>query len=71
MTEKEVVPEYYKNNKTKFRAYQCEICELLEVDKVSDKRFCSVGLYPGCGDADGCRAAFRPIKGRGRIGVHR
>ena len=43
----------------------------LDVDDVSDKRFCRAGYWPGCGDPDGCREAFKPITGRGRIGVHR
>ena len=34
-------------------------------------RFCRAGYWPGCGDPDGCREAFKPITGRGRIGVHR
>ncbi len=37
----------------------------------NDKRFCRAGYWPGCGDPDGCREAFKPITGRGRIGVHR
>ncbi|WP_298029306.1 hypothetical protein [uncultured Dysosmobacter sp.] len=68
--EKEAVPEYCKNNKAKIRAYQCEICDHLDVDDFTDKRFCGLGYYPGCGCAEECRKAFRPIKGRGRIGVH-
>lgn len=52
-------------------SYQCGICDRLDVDDVSDKRFCHAGYWPGCGDPDGCREAFKPITGRGRIGVHR
>lgn len=71
MMERNAAPEYCKNDKAKIRAYQCEICDVLDVDDVSDKRFCRAGFWPGCGDPDGCRATFRPIEGRGRIGVHR
>lgn len=71
MKEKEATPEYCKNSKKKIRAYQCEICERLDVDDATDKRFCRCGFWPGCGDPDGCREAFKPITGRGRIGVHR
>lgn len=70
MTEKTAVPEYCRGGK-KIRAYQCGICDRLDVDDVSDKRFCRAGYWPGCGDPDGCREAFKPITGRGRIGVHR
>ena len=66
------IPEYCKNNKAKIRAYQCEICDMLDVDDLfSDKVFCMAGFYPGCGDPDGCRKAFRPIENGGRIGAHR
>lgn len=71
MKEKQAVPEYCKNDKTKIRAYQCEICDNLDVDDATDKRFCACGFWPGCGDPDGCRKAFKPITGKGRIGVHR
>lgn len=71
MKEKEATPEYCENNKKKIRAYQCEICERLDVDDATDKKFCRCGFWPGCGDPDGCREAFKPITGRGRIGVHR
>lgn len=57
--------------KEKFKAYQCHICGMADVDDVTDKRFCRAGYWPKCGDAKGCKAAFRPIEGRGRIGVHR
>ncbi len=70
MIEKKAVPEYCKNNRKKIRAYQCDICDRLDVDDCTDKRFCRAGFYPGCGDPDGCREAFKPITGRGRIGVH-
>jgi hypothetical protein len=70
MTEKTAVPEYCRGGK-KIRAYQCGICDRLDVDDISDKRFCRAGYWPGCGDPDGCREAFKPITGRGRIGVHR
>lgn len=69
--EARAVPERCKNNKAKIRAYQCKICDNLDVDDFTDKLFCGYGYYRGCGDPDGCREAFRPIKGRGRIGVHR
>ena len=71
MKEEKAVPEYCKNNQKKIRAYQCDICDVLDVDDFTDKRFCRAGFWPGCGDPDGCREAFRPIEGRGRIGVHR
>lgn len=71
MCETRAVQEYCKNNKNKIRAYQCEICDRLEVDDFSDKKFCRCGFYPRCGDPDGCREAFKPIEGKGRIGVHR
>ena len=60
MTEKTAVPEYCRGGK-KIRAYQCGICDRLDVDDVSDKRFCRAGYWPGCGDPDGCREAFKPI----------
>jgi len=59
-----------KENKPS-RAYQCEICDRLDVDDVTDKLFCRCGFYPGCGDPEGCKEAFIPIEGKGRIGVHR
>lgn len=71
MKEKAAAPTYCKNDKKKIRAYQCEICDMLDVDDVTDKRFCRAGLWPGCGEPDLCREAFRPIEGKGRIGVHR
>lgn len=71
MREKQAVPEYCKNDKTKIRAYQCEICDNLDVDDATDKRFCACGFWPGCGEPDGYREAFKPITGKGRIGVHR
>ena len=37
MKEKEATPEYCENNKKKIRAYQCEICERLDVDDATDK----------------------------------
>ena len=49
MTEKTAVPEYCRGGK-KIRAYQCGICDRLDVDDVSDKRFCRAGYWPGCGD---------------------
>ena len=62
MTEKTAVPEYCRGGK-KIRAYQCGICDRLDVDDVSDKRFCRAGYWPGCGDPDGCRAHRRsPLK---------
>lgn len=45
--------------------------EYLLVDDFSDKVFCRCGFYPGCGDPDGCREAFKPIVDGGRIGVHK
>ena len=42
MTEKTAVPEYCRGGK-KIRAYQCGICDRLDVDDVSDKRFCRAG----------------------------
>lgn len=63
--------KYCAKNKKKIRAYQCRICENLDVDDVSDKLFCQFGFWPGCGDPDGCREAFMPIEGKGYIGVHR
>ena len=69
MKEKKLSPEYCKNGK--IRAYQCGICDRLDVDDVTDKRFCRAGFWPGCGDSDGCREAFKLITGAGRIGVHR
>ena len=63
--------EKCKNNKDKIRAYQCEICANLDVDDFTDKKFCHAGFWPGCGDPDGCRKAFRPVEGRGIIGAHR
>jgi hypothetical protein len=71
MNERATAPEYCKNNKAKIRAYQCEICDRLDVNDLSDKRFCTAGFWPGCGDPDGCREAFKQIEGKGRIGVHR
>ncbi len=71
MSDKRIQPEYCKNDKSKIRAYQCEICDTLDVDDATDKRFCRAGFWPGCGDPDGCRAAFKLIEGNGRIGVHR
>ena len=70
MTEKTAIPEYCRGGK-KIRAYQCGICDRLDIDDVSDKRFCRAGYWPGCGDPNGCREAFKPITCRGRIGVHR
>lgn len=57
--------------KEKLRAYQCNKCDRLDVDDATDKRFCRAGYWPGCGDDKGCKEAFRPIEGKGRIGVHR
>ena len=71
MREKRAVPEYCKNDKAKIRAYHCGICENLDIDDATDKLFCRCGFWPGCGDPDSCREAFRPIEGKGRIGVHR
>lgn len=65
------VPLVCKNNKSKIRAYQCKICDCLDIDDFTDKLFCRAGYYPGCGDPDGCRAMFRPITNGGRIGPHR
>ena len=45
MTEKTAVPEYCRGGK-KIRAYQCGICDRLDVDDVSDKRFCRAGIGP-------------------------
>lgn len=47
MREKKLSPEYCKNGK--IRAYQCGICDRLDVDDVTDKRFCRAGFWPGCG----------------------
>ena len=44
MTEKTAVPEYCRGGK-KIRAYQCGICDRLDVDDVSDKRFCRAGYW--------------------------
>lgn len=55
----------------KIKAYQCDICDMLDVDDVTDKKFCRAGLWPHCGEPDECRKSFRPIEGKGRIGVHR
>ncbi len=55
----------------KTKAYQCDACDRLDVDDVSDKRFCTAGYWPGCGDPKGCKEAFIHIKGKGRIGVHK
>jgi hypothetical protein len=57
--------------KERFKAYQCNVCDLCDVDDVTDKRFCRAGYWKKCGDAKGCKAAFRLIKDNGRIGVHR
>ena len=59
-----------KNDKSKIKAYQCELCEHFDVDDLSDETFCHRGFWPGCGDPDGCREAFEPVKGRGIIGAH-
>lgn len=45
MTEKTAVPEYCRGGK-KIRAYQCGICDRLDVDDVSDKRFAAPGIGP-------------------------
>ena len=45
MTEKTAVPEYCRGGK-KIRAYQCGICDRLDVDDASDKRFCRAGYWP-------------------------
>jgi len=42
MKEKKLSPEYCKNGK--IRAYQCGICDRLDVDDVTDKRFCRAGF---------------------------
>lgn len=62
--------EFCKNNKSKIKAYQCHLCDHFDVDDFSDKTFCHCGFWPGCGDPDGCREAFRPVQGRGIIGAH-
>ena len=33
MREEKAVPEYCKNNPKKIRAYQCDICDVLDVDE--------------------------------------
>lgn len=53
------------------KAYQCEKCDHFDVDDVTDKTFCHCGFWPGCGDPEGCKDAFRPVKGHGIIGAHR
>ena len=50
MREEKAVPEYCKNNPKKIRAYQCDICDVLDVDDFTDKLFCRAGFWPGCGD---------------------
>jgi len=60
-----------KERKHRQKAYQCNTCQNLDVDDVSDKLFCHCGFFPRCGDAEGCKQAYIPIEGRGRIGVHR
>ena len=44
MREEKAVPEYCKNNTKKIRAYQCDICGVLDVDDFTDKRFCRAGF---------------------------
>ena len=63
MTEKTAVPEYCRGGK-KIRAYQCGICDRLDVDDVSDKRFCRAGYLPGSIQTDNRPRAHRrsPLK---------
>ena len=62
MTEKTAVPEYCRGGK-KIRAYQCGICDRLDVDDVSDKRFCRAGYWPGIQTDNRPRAHRRsPLK---------
>lgn len=45
------------------KAYQCDICNNCHDDDMSDRRFCSAGLWPGCGEAETCRQEFSVIAG--------
>lgn len=51
MKEKKLSPEYCKNGK--IRAYQCGICDRLDVDDVTDKRFCERDSGPVAGTRTG------------------
>lgn len=46
MREEKAVPEYCKNNPKKIRAYQCDICDVLDVDDFTDKRFAGRDFGP-------------------------